>query len=138
MAEACLNCDAGRWMGCRTYCCRLLVRVTEEEAQRLYPDRPTARFLEMADDGLCMYLDRETFRCGIWDTRPEICRSFDCNTDFLLQVAVKEQFESIVELTAKVRPIYLPNHLWVKVPKTGDSSLGSSGQTAEPRSSSEN
>lgn len=132
MAEACLNCDAGRLMGCRTYCCRLLVRLTEEEAQRLYPDRPTARFLEKADDGLCIYLDKETCRCGIWDKRPEICRSFDCDTDFLLQVAVKEQFGSIVELTAKARSIYLPNHLWVKVPQTGEGHLDSAAQTCEP------
>jgi len=137
MEEACLNCDAGRKMGCRTYCCRLLVRLTEEDAERLYPDRPTARFLEKADDGLCIYLDKETFRCGIWEKRPEICRSFDCNTDFLLQVAVKEPFESIVDLTKKAQSIYLPSHLWVKVPQTSTDSLGLSGQQDELPPSSE-
>jgi len=136
MEEACLNCDAGRKMGCRTYCCRLLVRLREEEAQQLYPDRPTARFLEKAADGLCLYLDRETFRCGIWDKRPDICRRFDCNTDFLLQVAVKEPFESIVDLTKKAQSIYLPSHLWVKVPHTSPNSLASSGQPEESGPSS--
>ncbi len=138
MAETCLNCDAGRTMGCRTYCCRLLVRLTEDEAQQLYPDRPSARFLEKADDELCLYLDRETYRCGIWDKRPEVCRSFDCNTDFLLQVAIKEQFESIVDLAKKAQRIYLPRHLWVKVPQMDALSAGSSGQPEESRPSSEN
>lgn len=137
MSEACINCDAGREMGCRTYCCRLLVRLTEEEAQRLYPDRPTARFLEKAADGVCIYLDRESFRCSIWDKRPDICRSFDCNTDFLLQVAVKEQFETIVDLSAKAGKIYLPQHLWIKVPQTNQDSSGESNRTVKPPSSSD-
>lgn len=124
-------------MGCRTYCCRLLVRLTEEDAQRLYPDRPTARFLEKAADEFCVYLDRETYRCGIWDKRPEICRSFDCNSDFLLQVAVKEQFDSIVDLTAKARKIYLPNHLWIKIPQTSEDPKDATASPVEKHPSSE-
>ncbi len=28
------------------------------------------------DDGWCAALDRETFRCNIYDSRPSICRDF--------------------------------------------------------------
>ncbi|MDH4187189.1 MAG: YkgJ family cysteine cluster protein [Nitrospira sp.] len=136
MSDCCLNCEAGRTMGCRTYCCQLLVRLTEEDAQRLYPERPTARFLEKAEDGFCIHLDRMTHRCNIWEQRPEVCRGYDCNSDFLLQVAVAEGFTSIVELTGRAQRIYLPSHLWVKVPDEADSSSSaSSSSTSESHSS---
>jgi len=116
MEDSCVNCEAGRKIGCGTFCCQLLVRLTEEEAQRLYPDRPSARFLEKAADGFCLYLDRATSRCKIWEKRPSICRGYDCNGDTLLQVAVTKGVRSIVELAAMAQRLYLPRHLWVTVP----------------------
>jgi Fe-S-cluster containining protein len=32
-------------------------------------------------DGYCSHLDRKTYRCLIWEDRPERCRNYDCRKD---------------------------------------------------------
>lgn len=118
--DSCLNCDYGRARGCRTYCCQLLIRLSEADAKRLYPERPEMRFIEKDADGYCVHLDRETYGCKIWKERPEVCRQFNCNKDFMLQIAVTEGFTSIVELSKRAQSVYLPRHLWVTIPQQGE------------------
>jgi Fe-S-cluster containining protein len=36
-------------------------------------------YLLNADDGPCTFLDRQTNLCGIYNTRPLMCRLFDCD-----------------------------------------------------------
>lgn len=72
--DICIDCNAGRRMGCGTFCCKLLVRLRPEDAEALYPANPSKRFIDKNSDGYCMYLDRTTFRCDIWEKRPSICR----------------------------------------------------------------
>ena len=115
--DSCLDCDSGRTMGCRTYCCQLLVRLTDEDMQRLSPGNTSGRFIEKDSDGYCVNLDRENGRCRIWEKRPEVCRRFNCNQDFMLQVAVTEGFTSIAHLALRAQKAYLPQHLWIQIPR---------------------
>jgi Fe-S-cluster containining protein len=56
------------------------------------------------DDGLCVYYDRETHGCGIWEERPSLCREYDCNRDPLLQVVLRDGFHSLLALVSAPRP----------------------------------
>ncbi len=108
---ASVDCDKGREMGCQTYCCRLLVRLDEDERT------PSGgSFVEKGADGYCKHLDREGHRCTIWDRRSRVCRGYDCNNDFLLQVAVRHSFSNIAELVKIAVAAYIPEEIYVRVP----------------------
>ncbi len=101
--EMLVNCEEGRRLGCATFCCRLLVRLDPDE-RTVGPDGVERRFIEKREtDGLCIHCDPETYLCGRWETRPRICREFDCNGNPLLQVVLRDGFTSLVDLvTAEV------------------------------------
>lgn len=106
----CIDCDAGRRMGCETFCCRLWLRLTEDEAKEFGGDRG----LEKGEDGLCKYLDRNTRLCTIWDRRSAACRGYDCNHDDLLQVVLKEGFTSLRQVAT--RQVFIAKECYVKIP----------------------
>ncbi len=112
-------CDAGRKMGCQTFCCRLLVRLAPDERSACNKDGVPKGFVDKAADGYCINLDRATHRCAIWAERPRTCRGYNCNGDFLLQVAVKHEFKSIVDLTRLAAHAYVPKETYVRVPGAG-------------------
>lgn len=89
VVTACVDCDAGREMGCQTFCCRLLVRLKPHEMVPNEEGLAPKGFVDKTEDGYCVHMDRETNRCGIWQTRPEICREYDCNGDEVLQVVLR-------------------------------------------------
>lgn len=68
---------------CHGDCCYNTVLTDEEGRSRKYemfmgfgPDLDRPRwFLKMAEDGKCVYLNRETWKCNIYEDRPEICRT---------------------------------------------------------------
>jgi hypothetical protein len=106
--ERCLDCESGRAMGCGTYCCQLLVRLTADEVERFFPRQPERRFLDKDDDGYCCFLDRASYRCDVWIDRPQVCREYDCNQDSLLQVALRHGFTSVVELVKRDGTTIIP------------------------------
>lgn len=68
---ACSTCDA--------VCCRLTVVLEPHEsvpAHLVDRDLNGLRVMARADDGWCRALDRERMRCGIYETRPCVCRKF--------------------------------------------------------------
>ncbi len=96
--EVLINCEEGHRLGCATFCCRLLVRLGPDERE-VGPDGVERRFIEKRpEDGLCVYCDPKTQRCTRWETRPSVCREYDCNTDPLLQVVLRDGFTSLVDL----------------------------------------
>jgi Fe-S-cluster containining protein len=107
---AAIDCDAGREMGCTTFCCRLIVRLKDHERAQF----DGAGTLEKSEDGLCCYLDRESYLCSIWDKRPGVCREYTCNDDYLLQVVLREGFTNLVNL-AKSK-IFIPKETYIKIP----------------------
>jgi len=108
-----LDCEAGRALGCASYCCRLIVRLRPGERD---PGRPNEARAGCVDkdplDGLCVHFDKQTGRCRVWDRRPSICRAFDCNHDPLLQVVLSEGYHSLTRLVKAEVPLdaarYIP------------------------------
>ena len=116
--SGCVNvdCEKGREKGCQTYCCRLLVRLEPDERK---PGIPQS-FVEKGADGYCANLDRETHFCRTWEQRPRVCRSYDCNSDFLLQVAVRNTFRDIAELAKLAATAYIPKETYIQVISDGE------------------
>lgn len=72
--------------------------------------------MEKDADGYCRNLNRETYLCSIWERRSRICRGYDCNSDFLLQVAVRNPFRNIAELVKMATTAYIPKETYVSIP----------------------
>lgn len=111
-----VDCDAGRRMGCATFCCRLLVRLKEHEMEKSEGQTAAKGFVDKNEEGLCIHLNRETWGCNIWEKRPQICREYDCNSDFLLQVVLREGFTNIADIARKAAKAYIPKETYIKIP----------------------
>jgi Fe-S-cluster containining protein len=69
---------------CGTACCTSfsVVLTPEEAASNKYLWDLAFPYRLLVDEaGTCVYLDRNTRRCTIWNDRPSACRTFDCRTD---------------------------------------------------------
>jgi hypothetical protein len=116
MEDSIIDCDRGRRLGCNTFCCRLLVRYYEDERPPSVDGSTPKGCVDKAPDGLCIHLDRETQHCGIWNARPRVCREYDCNSDYLLQVAVTVGVKNIVQLSRDSLNTHIPRENWVRIP----------------------
>jgi uncharacterized protein len=119
MHDSIIDCDMGRRLGCNTFCCRLLVRYYEDERPPSVDGSTPKGCVDKAPDGLCIHLDRTTQRCGVWEKRPRVCREYDCNTDYLLQVAVRMGVKNIVQLSKDSLTLQIPSKDWVRIPGCG-------------------
>ena len=100
MGEELIDCEAGRRLGCATFCCRLIVRLSESERKSGRYGPAEKNCLDKSlEDGLCVHLDRDTERCTIWETRPRICREYSCNGDPMLEAAINHGVKNIVQLS---------------------------------------
>ncbi len=109
--ETVLDCDAGRSLGCATYCCRLIVRLAPGERDPSFPDNPLKNCVDKdPKSGLCLQLDPETSRCNAWSTRPKACRVFDCNDDARLQVVLQQGFVSLTQLATSAARLIRNNN----------------------------
>jgi uncharacterized protein len=112
-----VDCETGRAMGCQTFCCRLLVRLDPGTPESGMGSKTSPRFIEKGADGFCVCLDRETCLCRIWSQRSSVCRGYDCNGDFLLQVALRHKFSNIVELARIAVTAYIPKETYIQIPR---------------------
>ncbi len=119
MDDSIIDCEAGRRLGCSTFCCRLLVRLYEDERVPTTDGSTPKGFVDKAPDGLCIHLDRDTHRCSIWETRPRICREYDCNYDHLLQAAIRFGVKNIAQLSRDSLSLRIPPEECIKVPDCG-------------------
>jgi uncharacterized protein len=65
---------------CKACCCRLEVMLMSEDTVPLHlteEDRWGGRVMARLDDGWCAALERETMLCGIYESRPTICRDYE-------------------------------------------------------------
>lgn len=111
-----VDCEAGRRMGCATFCCRLLVRLKPHEMAPAEGPMVAKGFVDKDSRGLCVHLDTQTWRCGIWAARPETCREYDCNADFLMQVVLRQGFTNIADIARKAADAYIPIECYIKIP----------------------
>lgn len=114
MSKEC-NCTNGQSVGCRTYCCRLIVRLTPQEQQYFYPEPNSPHSLPKDADGYCTYLDRENSQCKIWEHRPQACREFNCNEDHKLQFVLRYGEINIVSLAMMAARKTIPQYKWIEV-----------------------
>jgi Fe-S-cluster containining protein len=112
-----VDCEAGRRLGCQTFCCRLLVRLDRDERELARGGQPPKGFMDKDEHGYCVNFDRATHLCRIWAKRPRVCREYDCNGDFLLQVAMRREFRNIVELVKAAACDYIPQETYIHVPR---------------------
>lgn len=117
MSDADIDCEAGRALGCQTFCCRLLVRLDPDEREPGDGTQPAKGFVDKDPDGWCIHLDRETQRCRIWAKRPRICREYHCNDDMMLQAALKLGCKNIAHLAQAATRMTLPRECFVRVPQ---------------------
>ena len=96
--EASVDCEHGRRLGCATFCCRLIVRLRPGEPHPTHPSELRSCIDKDPETGLCVHLDPDTHRCGIWERRPQICRAYDCNQDPSLQVVLRDGFRSLTQI----------------------------------------
>ena len=64
---------------CQACCCRLEVMIITDTGvpdEYISVDEWGAETMLRLDDGWCSALDRETFKCTIYENRPLICREF--------------------------------------------------------------
>jgi len=91
-----LDCDAGRRLGCKSFCCRLLIRLEEHERNEIDPEtQRTKGYVDKKESGICLHQDEQTGLCRNWENRPMVCREYDCNLDKLLQIVFKSSGKSI-------------------------------------------
>jgi Fe-S-cluster containining protein len=112
-----IDCDAGRRLGCQSFCCRMLVRLKPHEMEPTGDGSPAKGFVDKDEQGYCIHFDKQTSLCQNWDNRPEVCREYECNSDFLLQVALREDFKNIAELAQKAARAYIPEGTYKYVPE---------------------
>jgi len=115
-----IDCEAGRRLGCRVFCCRLLVRLDPEEREPRSDGLPEKGFMDKDPDGYCIHFDRERRICRNWERRPRVCREYHCNSDFLLQVALRQEFRNLAELLKLAGQAYIPSELYRRVPLLGE------------------
>ena len=77
--ETDIDCESRRHI-CRAICCKFPFALSrqdvEEGAFRWEFSRPY--LIAHDDDGYCVHLDRESYRCMVWKQRPVPCHGFDC------------------------------------------------------------
>jgi hypothetical protein len=127
MEDSIIDCDAGRQLGCNTFCCRLIVRFYEDERPSGVNGSTAKGCVDKGPNGLCIHLDRDC-RCSIWEKRPRVCREYNCNADYLLQVAVRVGVKNIVQLSRDALRAHILRESWIRVPAC------SCGSTDDPMS----
>lgn len=78
-----VDCES-RLETCEAACCtifRVFLSASEVRRGELLWDLEQPYQLLKGPDGHCVHLDVETLRCGVWDRRPHVCRSYTCASD---------------------------------------------------------
>jgi len=111
-----VDCNEGRHMGCATFCCRMLVRLQPDEMEPGDGFTPPKGFIDKDADGYCIHFNKNTGRCDNWENRSKVCREYDCNSDFMLQVVLREGFVNIAELAKASVKAYIPKESYIYIP----------------------
>ena len=78
-----LDCDT-RKPSCQAACCRMYrVNLTASEVKggKVLWDLAVPYALPRLPNGDCAYLNAQTLRCTIWESRPQVCRQYSCERD---------------------------------------------------------
>ena len=77
--EVRINCQS-RLHICKAVCCRFPFALSRPDVAEGIINWEFGRpyLIAHGEDGYCVYLDREDYRCTVWEQRPVPCRGFDC------------------------------------------------------------
>jgi hypothetical protein len=79
--EAKIDCEKRQHL-CRAACCKLTYALSLQdisEGIRWSLGKPFMNAREA--DGYCVHLQRDSFKCSIYEHRPIVCRQYDCRND---------------------------------------------------------
>ncbi len=114
--NTCIDCNEGRNLGCQTFCCSLLVRLRPEEMRPTDDGSTPKGYVDKTPGGICVHMDQNLGLCNIWEKRPHACRAYECNSDFLLQVVLREGFINIAETAISASKVFIPKESYIKIP----------------------
>ena len=68
---------------CRGACCRLSFALTVQDLEegRVKWDLGRPYMIRHDEDGYCHHVERGPKRCGVYESRPVVCRAYDCRKD---------------------------------------------------------
>lgn len=114
---ALVDCDAGRKLGCKSFCCRLLIRLGEHERHELCPSTNRLKgYVDKKENGRCVHQDDETGLCGNWENRPTVCRQYNCNDDHLLQVVIRSKGKGIADWMKESVQVIIEKKDYIYIP----------------------
>jgi Fe-S-cluster containining protein len=119
-----IDCDEGRRLGCDTFCCRLIVRFDERERPPGENGAPAKGCVDKSPDGFCIHLDRAALRCKHRESRPRVCREYDCNTDYLSQVALRTGVKNMMQLSREALRVRILREDWIEIPGSSRACAG--------------
>ena len=77
-----IDCE-NRYPLCKAACCKLWfalsVQDLDEGIVRWNYSQPYS--ISQTSDGRCIHQDRSSLKCGIYENRPHVCRTYDCSKD---------------------------------------------------------
>ena len=68
---------------CHAACCKLHFALSREDVQEgtIRWDFGNPYVIAQGEDGWCVHLDRGSLSCGVYESRPRMCRTYDCSKD---------------------------------------------------------
>lgn len=86
--------DCERRIGlCRAACCKLPLALSQEDVEEgvVRWEFGQPYMIAHAADGYCIHMDRETYRCRVYEQRPIPCRGYGCSKDGRLWLDFENQ-----------------------------------------------
>lgn len=111
-----VDCGKGRQLGCQSFCCRLLVRLKPHEMEPSIDGMAAKGYVDKAEDGYCVHIDRVKGICRRWQSRPEACREYTCNGDPNLQIVLRYGITNIAEVAKRAASEYINTETYIKIP----------------------
>ncbi len=85
--EKCPDCPS-RVSACKAACCRLPFALSKQDIDEdiVHWEFKRPYLIAHDEDGYCVHLDRDTYKCAVHENRPVACRGFDCRDNKKWQV----------------------------------------------------
>ena len=79
--QAKIDCEKRQHL-CRSACCRMAYALSLQDIREGIRWNLGMPFMNVrGQDGYCVHLDQDTLRCSIYESRPIVCRQYDCSND---------------------------------------------------------
>ncbi len=74
---------ANRWHLCQGSCCKLTFALSQEDVEEgtVRWDLRRPYVIAHGETGRCVHQDQGSCRCSIYESRPKVCRGYDCRED---------------------------------------------------------